>query len=327
MKDIIFHIGFPKCASTTLQNKVFINETGYLGTAKTMPNNLAKKLQKISPVGPSITLSKTNTKQWAEDIRNFANQHCPDANNLISSSEMYANRNIFQERPIIPFLKYLSNHIWTEGEVKIVIIIRNQFDKIASEYAQVSYTNIKASQSDFEKQVSTHIQKNGQHLNYAVWVKELYQAFSKKNVCVLLMEDIQNERFWLDLKNFCKLESFEVSSMLTEDSNSNSRKSSKNIWKLREFNAELKARVNVNNYFGLLWPQSLAKGIRSSIDLKMKNFLVRHYSKQVRTLEKNRDQEIILTNNLKSKIVDHYKSSNAELSKLLNRDLSKLGYY
>ena len=44
MKDIIFHIGHPKCASTTLQNKVFINEPGYLGTAKTMPNNLAKEL-------------------------------------------------------------------------------------------------------------------------------------------------------------------------------------------------------------------------------------------------------------------------------------------
>jgi hypothetical protein len=53
MKDIIFHIGFPKCASTTLQNKVFINETGYLGTAKTMPNNLAKNYKKFLQLGPA----------------------------------------------------------------------------------------------------------------------------------------------------------------------------------------------------------------------------------------------------------------------------------
>ena len=160
MKDIIFHIGHPKCASTTLQNKVFINEPGYLGTAKTMPNNFAKKLQDISPVGPSITWSKTKTKQWAEEIRNYVNQNFPKAKNLIASSEMYANRNIFQERPIIPFLKYFSSNIWTEGEVKIVIIIRNQFNKIASEYAQVSNTNINASQSNFETYINTHIQKN-----------------------------------------------------------------------------------------------------------------------------------------------------------------------
>ena len=141
------------------------------------------------------------------------------------------------------------------------------------------------------------------------------------------MEDIQNESFWLDLKNFCKLERFNVNSMITEDSNSNSRKSSKNMWKLREFDPVYKARVNVNDYFGLVWPQSLAKVIRSSIDLKMKNFLVSHYSKQAGTSEKNRDQEIILSNKLKSKIMDHYKLSNLELSELLSRDLSKSGYY
>jgi hypothetical protein len=64
MKDIIFHIGHPKCASTTLQNKVFINEPGYLGISKMMPNNLAKELLCIAPVAPSISWRKSEARRW-----------------------------------------------------------------------------------------------------------------------------------------------------------------------------------------------------------------------------------------------------------------------
>ena len=329
MKDIIFHVGHPKCASTTLQNKVFINEPGYLGTAKGMKDNYAKKLQRISPVGPSISYSKSKAKQWAAEVQDYANQHFPYANNLIASSEMYANSNKIKERPIIPFLKHFADNVWTNGSVKVVMIIRNQFNKIASGYAQVSNQNMKASQADFKRHIKAFIDKNNQHLMYDIWVKELNQALGNENVCVLLMEDIQSEKFWHQLKNFCKLDSFDVNSMITEDSNSdsNSNKSTKNTWTLKDFNPELKANVMVNNFFGLLWPSSLIPTLRNSSQLKLKQSLNQHYSNKAKALEQTGNQEIELTKELKTQLVDYYKSSNVELGRLLNRDLSELGYY
>ncbi|WP_127844469.1 sulfotransferase domain-containing protein [Psychroflexus aestuariivivens] len=327
MKDIIFHIGHPKCASTTLQNRVFINEKSYLGTAKTMPNNLAKKLQRISPVGPSITWSKNKTRQWADEVREFSNLNCIDETPLIASSEMYANRNKFKERPIIPFLKYFSRNIWTEGEVKIVMVIRNQFERLASEYAQVSVTNIKASQYDFERYIDNHIKQNNKHLDYVAWVSDLYESFSKDQVCVLLMEDIQTKKFWEELKFFCELKNFEVETMFSNNANSSSRKSSKHTWKLRPFSSEEKAKVKVNNYMRLLWPQSIAVDLRASTNLKLRNLLSKSYKSKSEYSKSVRGDEIVLTEELKSKLLEYYKPSNIALGHLLNRDLSEVNYY
>ena len=106
MRDIIFHIGHPKCASTTLQNKVFKSEPGYLGTAKTMPNNLAKELQRIAPVAPSISWRKSEARRWGKKVSDVAKQNWPETERLIVSSEMNSNNNKLKNRPVIPFLKY-----------------------------------------------------------------------------------------------------------------------------------------------------------------------------------------------------------------------------
>jgi hypothetical protein len=42
----------------------------------------------------------------------------------------------------------------------------------------------------------------------------------------------------------------------TDDAVSNSKKLSKNSWKLQEYDLSEKARQHVNNYLGLLWPHS-----------------------------------------------------------------------
>jgi len=70
------------------------------------------------------------------------------------------------------------------------------------------------------------------------------------------MEDIKTEKFWQDLNSFCNLKNFNIQTMLSNDSNSNSKKLSKNSWKLQEYDPSEKARQHVNNYLGLLWPHS-----------------------------------------------------------------------
>lgn len=325
MKDIIFHIGHSKCASTTLQDKIFINELGYLGTSKKMPNNLAKELQRIAPVGPSISWRKSEARRWGKKVNDIAKKNWPETDRIIVSSEMYFANNKLKSRPIIPFLKYFSRHIWNEGEVKIIMIIRNQSDKIVSGYAQVSDTNIKASQNDFEKYLHKYIKKNDKQMDYALWAKDLYHSFGKKNVCILLMEDIKTEKFWENLKSFCDLKNLNTQTMLSKEANSNSKKLSKNSWKLLEYNPSEKARIKVNNYLNFLWPHSIANGLRVIVSLRIRNLLYKFYTNKSMNL--NRGNEIILKDTLKLEIRNHYKKSNIELEKLLDRDLSKMNYY
>ena len=107
MTDIIFHIGFPKCASSTLQNIVFPQTKGYLGAGTKVPEKFryAKKFQDLSPSGPSITSSLTEAKKWSKQILQLKSEEFPNINRLILSSEAYIMPNMLSNKPIIPFIK------------------------------------------------------------------------------------------------------------------------------------------------------------------------------------------------------------------------------
>ena len=66
------------------------------------------------------------------------------------------------------------------------------------------------------------------------------------------MEDIKTEKFWQDLNSFSDLKNFNIQTMLSNDTVLNSKKLSKNSWKLEEYNPSEKAKIKVNNYLGLL---------------------------------------------------------------------------
>jgi len=126
--DIIFHIGYGKCASSTLQNAIFPLTKGYLGTGKntSSKHQFSKKFQALAPCGPSIVGSIKQAKTWAKQVFDLKQKEFPDVDRLIVSSEFFLFNNIFKNRPIIPFLKQFDDTIWNHGEIKILIIIRNQ---------------------------------------------------------------------------------------------------------------------------------------------------------------------------------------------------------
>jgi hypothetical protein len=97
--DLILHIGFPKCASTTLQNYVFKGEDGYLGTYNGLKRseNFAKHFQFLSSVGPSLHGDFKQAKRWTKDVLNEFDT--VNLNRLILSSELLVNRNKIRERP------------------------------------------------------------------------------------------------------------------------------------------------------------------------------------------------------------------------------------
>ena len=78
--DLIFHLGYPKCASTTLQDIVFPLTKGYSGSGsgKQKNDHYAKEFFALSPSGPSITSSLKQANIWAKKVIEFKQNEFPD---------------------------------------------------------------------------------------------------------------------------------------------------------------------------------------------------------------------------------------------------------
>jgi hypothetical protein len=324
--DLIFHLGYDKCASSTLQDSVFPQTKGYLGAGLNTPlkHKFAKTFQALAPCGPSIVGSIKQARIWAEQVYNIKQSEFPEVNRLILSSEFYIMNNIFKTRPIIPFLKKINDQVWHHGEIKIIVIIRNQAEKLASLYAQSSIANPNASQADFEKFCVGDVRRFYENMNYSKCIEELHEAFGKDKVCVLLMEDIGKIEFWEKLKQFSDLAEFNPGDMV-KGKKVNQRKLSKNIWKLQNYSNDTRAKYKVNNYFKFFWPAFIAATTRKKAFELSKSLLKKLYSDK-KNKSAQHQESIYLSEAVKSAIQKHYKDSNQKLSDLLDRDLKSLGY-
>ena len=322
MPDLIIHIGFPKCASTTLQNQVFKNTEGYLGTYKGLPKaeNLAKQFKAVTPVGPRQWSNLSQAKLWAVHTQR---KYPKDLERLILSDEMLTNKNKFSLFPIIAFLEKFSKEIWDSGDVKVIIVLRNNAEVMASGYAQGSAGNPDASQLDFERKMKYEL-SNGYDRDYSEWVSKLYTTLGKECVCVLLMEEIGTDKFWYKLKSFCDLPEFEPATML--ESNKNSKRISNNSWNILPFSAEAKANQVVNNLFGFAWPYFVFKNRRENAMRASKAKLSQFYKNKYPNANDNREVSFELSDNLRKNIQSHFSESTKKLSKLLGKDMAALGY-
>jgi len=322
MPDIIFHLGFPKCASTTLQNQVFKGEKGSLGTYQGLSkaDNYAKQFKACTPVGPKQWSDFGQVKKWVKSVRE---SHDDTVQRYLLSDEMLTNKNKFVPRPIIPFLKKFSNTIWTDGKVKAILVLRKYAERMASGYAQGASSNPLASQAHFEQYIARLLQK-GQTPDYTSWVAELYEALGKENVCVLLMEEIGQIHFWEQLQTFCQLENFQPASML--NGSKNTKRKGKDTWIIQPYKPDRKANGVANNIFGFAWPYPLAPGRRNQAMQFAKTKLTAYYAHKHEDANDNREKEILLKPELRAQIQAHYQASTARLSELLKKDMAALGY-
>jgi len=332
MTDIIFHIGFPKCASTTLQKTVFPTDPGYLGTDPKTGKEIKKRInyaevfQNLSPIGVKIAGNFKQAEKWKHAVLEYKKRHAPHLNRLIISSEFFTQKNKLRDRPMIKFLKRFDEDIWDEGSVKIVLVIRNQAEKIASSYAQDSNTKPHASQADFVQYVPRYLKKHGSLMDYSVWIEELQDAFGKDSVQVLLMEDIGTIDYWTNLKSFCDLKEFEPESMLDTEGD-NVKRRGKNCWTIQPFDSEFKATVWAHKILRLAWPHHVKKELRESAQQALVKMFTSYYeSSHYRSNSESRDVQISLTDSLQEQIKTYYSDSNRRLAELVDRDLSKLGY-
>ncbi len=328
MPDLIFHIGLGKCASTTLQRKVLCTDPGYLGTGVDLgvPENFAKRFQALAPVGARLRGNLPAARAWADRVLEYGCTQHPDIDRYIVSSEGLSGRNRFQARPIIHFLRRFADEIWAAGKVKTLIVLRNPAERMASNYAQGASSTFGASQADFERHVEQQLTSRRPALDLGAWVDELYRELGQENVCVLLMEDIATLRFWTELKEFMQLEAFEPGSMLRADG-MNTRKTLPNTWRLAPFDAMARANAQSVKLLGLVWPAGRFHGTRKTTQKVLRNTLAGFHSiNPKKRLERRRESQIKLTDELRQRIRNHYRPSHELLSKLLDRDLAPLGY-
>ena len=331
MTDLIFHIGLSKCASTTLQQVVFRNEDGYLGTAPdiALEQNLAVQLKQCTPFEGRQTINRAALADWVERVRRRKDEQWPDARRLIASNEMLSAASRFSDRPILRVLSILKNRLWKEGEVRVVIVLRNQAARLASGYAQESNMNWNPSQQDFEHYVQKSFKNRrlNRLFDYSRWVDGLESILGSENVCVILLEESRTSRFWEKLTDFCALQYFEPGQIQSSNSRKNVRSRGPDSWAIRDPDTGFQAKLLVDKWINLSWPAAFKPELRKQFRQRTIERVDIHY--QNTALRKpviNREKEIHLSPRVKQTVRAHCSSHNNQLAAKLGRDLTPLGY-
>jgi len=331
MNQFIFHIGMHKCGSTTLQEKVFKFEPGAIGTHKELDIeiNFGKQFQKLSPVGGRQFGSISGVKEWVERVKNYQSELNPNVDRFIVSSEYLCQSNKLSNRPIIKFLSDINHEVFDGESIKIIIVFRNQSEMMASEYAQISDMRYNSSQKDFEKWVSKRLNhSNKTILDWGGWAKGLVDTFGRDNVCILLLEEMQELFFWEKLVSF-----IEARSLSPEDLHEKNRisvkysnKLDRKTWSLKPFDLSKKARVDLKKINNFLSGVGFQKELLEFAPLNLVSIRIK-YLKLLGYKDKHLiDAKIRLHPELENKIKEAYKDSNLTLAKILGREINELGY-
>ncbi|HKL22888.1 MAG TPA: sulfotransferase domain-containing protein [Tichowtungia sp.] len=332
MTDLIFHIGLPKCGSSTLQRSVFRHEDGYLGTEPDIAPelNMAKQLQKCAPFAGRQTINRKGLRGWADCVRSIKQERWPNIDRLILSNEMLSSASRLSERPMIKVLSLLRQRFWTEGDIKVVLVLRNQAARLASSYAQGAGFRLKPGQADFERSVERSLNSR-RHLrlfDYSRWIEGLESVAGPENFCVLLLEESRTVEFWQQLAGFCRLERSEPETMiLPNTSKKNVRSRSADRWSISEFDPAVRAKVMVDKWLNAFWPTRLQSGLRDQLRQKTIAQLETRYRRKAEQIpDGRRETEFHLSPQVMETVRARCGSFNARLGEQLGRDLEPLGY-
>jgi len=343
MPDLIMHVGLHKTGTTTIQQQVLAGLPNFLGKERyhdppqTLSGTHEEDKMLHSVVKDFLWLSskelQRRTDEWVSHVQKLASRNIPEQPLLISNEIftewrgdtvepwLYSptpNKKRKRKKPM-PLARFLGDYLipaWGDGQVKVVITLRNQPEWLASLYAQQSDKIRYASQKDFEQQVANLISAEDPFLDWDSMVEEICSAVGRENVCVLLHEDMHQPAFWEDLISFMEIED---SACRPEINNTrlNVRKSSSNQWELMRPATPTQRRLKYK------WPKFLFPLTRSIVLSGLRKFepVMRQF-----IFANRRGDSIELNEEIVEKIRNYVKPFNARLSQRLNRDLTDLGY-
>lgn len=318
-KKIILHVGYPKTATTTLQNDLFhnlnkkISNINYLGTTKPEISQFHNKLrQTLKP----WLVSKGEKNE--NDLLLFLKKRLKNGLNLCSEESLL---NSHQNPPYLfnpELLKKVISKV--TNNIQIIIVLRNQEQMIYSLYVHAGgkYSRSKFKSSDEWITYCLNDEINNKFFQYYEVIKHYQNIFNKQNVHILLFEDFQQ-----DLNYFLS----KLANILEQPlENISSNFGHTNLWKKEKSLDESYYKINRNTRkweFVLRHPMFTDHIKKILIKLNLYN--------RLKLLFKTNEtfKEIIpkFTDQQNLTIKNHFYENNLKLSKLLEYDVKKLKKY
>lgn len=317
-KDVIIHIGFPKTATTTIQNTLLLE------ISKT--NDYIHYFQLAS-------LDKQNpNKRSADFARMLRNQGTVfnDYYDIKPGITYISDEIVLMPTPFSAFddsielkLKALKKYLDTikPDSYKIVFSIRNQRDLLYSlgvqryDYLRSSgYKNIEG----FYKANNSFDYNKFFELDYYRLITKIYQLFNKKNVSVLLFEDYlyDKNKYYQDISNAFLIDYHFVKANL-ENKHFNQKKKSDN-----GYYGEYKSSIFYMLLKRIAYLPIVSK-FRNSINQKQWYVDFRYKLKN----KKKQFHLPYMSDELKNEIFKSYLPSNHKMAELLDVDFEKLNRY
>jgi hypothetical protein len=320
----VFHIGFPKSASSTLQKQLFdkhsqINFMGIYPTVNIgqdsvenntntlyLKNNSLKEFHYCLTNMEGIEYEFSDVNEYYKNIKPFLSE---EETNIFSNerfaSVLFAHKDRAEKaRRIKQFFP----------EAKIIIVIRSQIDIIKSQYRDHPfdprhlYANQKSVSIDewVERDFKNYDVSFLQSIEYYKIVKYYSELFCKENVGVFLFEEMVK-----DLQNFSK----NIAGFLSIDADEAYR-----LLKSKHENDGVSQ--NLNRY------RKLKSQISSYIPGEIKNIAyLKNIEQQLfQKLKKGKKQNIEMSEETEGNIYSYYNEQNRQLAKEFDLKLQKYGY-
>jgi len=344
LKKLVLHIGLPKTATSTMQNRLFPRVQGYLGKPEGYEGRWKKDFANLEEQSSynmfylfrSAYEAFLMGQEWQQKLAEWASllDFTSTPVWVISEEKLFNGDNdVFRGRaasgkprrapnPITGFLAELAYRLPPGVTLQTIVTIRNQPDFLGSLAAQ-------RGAKDFTRELTCVIESQDPVLNFHALVIELEQAVGKSNHLTLIFEDGLRQN-WARIVGFFELSILDPSRPLDFANRDNARRTGEgsNSWKY-----ELQwtyHRSKTYKRFSNFLSRQRQSGFLSSRKLDgLVSFL---YSSDKLLLSANKavspeiHRQVSLSNTQREAIRESCKHSNVRLSAHLGRDLASLGY-
>lgn len=217
------------------------------------------------------------------------------------------------------------------SDVKAIIVLRNQADWIASRYAQRSWRNLWASQSDFERQVKNVLSNNRSHVDWFRHIELLNRALGRNKVLVLFYEELFEDPLTSGIiQEFSGCTCGNINLALSSPVNvRRNLLSEKKSWRIRPFSGggtqNSIANVLSSDFFVKRNIDKLIRGwLVKTIDSVSRGARLENFLNFV--INRNRPKDFQLSEETTNQIEKAMAVSNLKLADLTGKDVFKLGY-
>jgi len=300
-REIYIHIGYPKTASTTLQNHLFLNLYGFelIGQPLTIEN---KRMQKLIH-----TITDCEKLEYIEQEvkKELSVLLATNKTKLLISEESFSTGSSLSGRVDRSQIAIRLKSLFPNA--KIIVVLREQKSIIKSYYKQK-----RKMFPDFElsfdhwfecNKKNMHIENVFQYFYYEKIIELYENFFGKNNIKILLFEEFKTEKkiFFYKLLDFCDVPELYINTILKEllDKHDN-QTVTENFLKIQKFK-------NQYSFFKNILP------------IFIKKLIVKKAKSGKKLCVNMNNEQIQYVNNL-------YKLSNTNLSERYNLQLNKYGY-